>query len=205
MKCGINPDKDLLVSPIQPLISKAGTGILLFVLLLLSSFLSAQPESWYIGQISVKLNGQTEVPVENGRVDIVTDKYAIEVERAANWKHAVGQCLWYALQTNKQPGIALIMTSIDDRRHGIRLQSTLDYAGLGEKVKVWFYPEDFDSSFDDVVKEFDQGKQKDPKATGYWLSTNSGVRHNSRCRWYTNSKGRYCKMSEGRACSVCGG
>ena len=30
---------------------------------------------------------------KNGRVDIVTDEYAIEVEWANNWKHSIGQAL----------------------------------------------------------------------------------------------------------------
>lgn len=39
----------------------------------------------------------------------------------------------------------------------------------------------------------------------HWLSSNSGVRHNSSCRWYGNSKGRKCSGREGRACKICGG
>lgn len=41
--------------------------------------------------------------------------------------------------------------------------------------------------------------------TGYWLTTSSGVRHNSRCRYYMNSNGRPCGPNEGRACKICGG
>jgi hypothetical protein len=40
---------------------------------------------------------------------------------------------------------------------------------------------------------------------GYWLTTSSGVRHNSRCRYYMNTKGRPCGSNEGRACKICGG
>lgn len=40
----------------------------------------------------------------------------------------------------------------------------------------------------------------------YWLNTNSGVRHNSRCRYYKNTKsGRAATKAEGRACGTCGG
>lgn len=39
----------------------------------------------------------------------------------------------------------------------------------------------------------------------HWLTTSSGVRHNSTCRWFKNSKGRMCASDEGRACKVCGG
>ncbi len=40
---------------------------------------------------------------------------------------------------------------------------------------------------------------------GYWLTTSSGIRHNSNCQFYHNSKGRACTASEGRACKNCGG
>ncbi len=43
-------------------------------------------------------------------------------------------------------------------------------------------------------------------AASYWLNTSSYTRHNSRCRWFANTKsGRYCTKDEGRACGICGG
>ena len=41
--------------------------------------------------------------------------------------------------------------------------------------------------------------------TDYWLTISSGIRHNSSCRYYMNSKGRFCGPNEGRACKLCGG
>lgn len=41
--------------------------------------------------------------------------------------------------------------------------------------------------------------------TGYWLATNSKVRHNKRCRNYRKVKGRPCGSDEGRPCGICGG
>jgi len=38
-----------------------------------------------------------------------------------------------------------------------------------------------------------------------WLTIKSGIRHNSSCRYYQNSKGRPCGPNEGRACKICGG
>lgn len=41
---------------------------------------------------------------------------------------------------------------------------------------------------------------------GYWLNTNSNVRHNSGCRYYKNTKeGRMCSAYEGKSCGICGG
>lgn len=42
--------------------------------------------------------------------------------------------------------------------------------------------------------------------TGFWLNTSSGVRHNSRCEHYRNTKrGRDCGPNEGKPCGICGG
>jgi hypothetical protein len=43
-------------------------------------------------------------------------------------------------------------------------------------------------------------------ALTHWLNPDSGVRHNSSCRWYANTKsGRRCTADEGRPCGICGG
>ena len=40
----------------------------------------------------------------------------------------------------------------------------------------------------------------------YWLNTSSGVRHNSTCRYFKNTKqGRPCGPNEGKPCKLCGG
>jgi hypothetical protein len=39
-------------------------------------------------------------------------------------------------------------------------------------------------------------KKPPPPAMSYWITTNSGVRHNSGCRWYRKSKG--AGLSQGR-------
>jgi len=40
----------------------------------------------------------------------------------------------------------------------------------------------------------------------YWLNTAGNIRHNSRCRYYENTKsGRPCSKEEGTPCGVCGG
>jgi len=47
---------------------------------------------------------------------------------------------------------------------------------------------------------------KQPAVTGYWLNTSTGVRHNSNCANYRNTKrGRECGPGEGKACGICGG
>jgi Tfp pilus assembly protein PilN len=40
---------------------------------------------------------------------------------------------------------------------------------------------------------------------GYWMTTSSGKRHNSSCRYYGTTKGRPCSKDEGIPCKICGG
>ena len=52
----------------------------------------------------------------------------------------------------------------------------------------------------------ERGETEPADATGYWLSTESNVRHNSTCKHYRATKqGRECRADEGKACGVCGG
>jgi hypothetical protein len=49
-----------------------------------------------------------EVAIETGIVDIMTPELVIEVKKAANWKHSMGQVLAYSYTTGKTPVVALI-------------------------------------------------------------------------------------------------
>lgn len=49
-------------------------------------------------------------------------------------------------------------------------------------------------------------KPPEEMVTGYWLNLSSGVRHNSKCENYRNTKrGRQCGPNEGRPCGICKG
>ena len=41
-------------------------------------------------------------------MDILTPRYAIEVDRAHKWSEAIGQALFYALKTKRKPAIILL-------------------------------------------------------------------------------------------------
>lgn len=60
--------------------------------------------------LSDYLTGETEVTVESGRADVITDLFAIEVDKLDKWHEAIGQALHYANETEKIPCIALIMS-----------------------------------------------------------------------------------------------
>jgi len=52
-------------------------------------------ESYYRDKLAKFLNGQTEVIVPTGRIDILTRCQIIEVKHISNWKAALGQIIVY--------------------------------------------------------------------------------------------------------------
>lgn len=84
-------------------------------LLSLIATLSFSLEKDYQIKLCNQLGGVMEYRLIDGsRVDCLTDKYAIEVEFSKKWKEAVGQALYYGIETGKQPAIAVIVNGRDD-------------------------------------------------------------------------------------------
>ena len=54
-------------------------------------------ESYYRDKLARSLNGQTEVKVPSGRIDILTGNQIIEVKHVKNWKAALGQIITYGV------------------------------------------------------------------------------------------------------------
>ena len=111
--------------------------------------ISHSNETEYSDYIQYLIGGEREFNVPNGRVDLVTDRYAFEIERAENWKEAIGQCLWYALQTNLKPGIILIRETREEYKYFQMLNTTLEFSELDDTIKVLLFPDDFDA----LIKE----------------------------------------------------
>ncbi len=174
------------------------------LILLLSTCARAQTESQYIDVLAAHLQGKQETAVAGGRIDILTEQYAIEVERAPKWKNSIGQALWYGLQTNKQPGIILLVASPQQRKYAIQLGSALNYAGLNERIKVWLWPDDFPGVLP-TPKPHPASKDPEYGATSqFWLNLNGNKRHTADCKWFANTKnGRYCTEEEGVAAGCC--
>lgn len=85
-----------------------------------------------------------EVPVKYGRVDLLTDDYAIEVDRLEKFHEAIGQALHYAQETGKKPAIALFLEdqNPEDKeklKYVIRLCNYY-------KIKVWFINEELEKT-----------------------------------------------------------
>lgn len=60
-------------------------------------------------------NGQMEVIVPGGRIDCLTDRYAVEFGFAAKWKEDLAQARWYALKTGKIAAYAVIVGPGDEQ------------------------------------------------------------------------------------------
>lgn len=71
-------------------------------------------ESDWSEALAAVLSGRTEVATEHGRVDVLTDRFAIEVDRLVKWHESIGQASHYASTTKKRPVVALIILPSDN-------------------------------------------------------------------------------------------
>jgi len=95
------------------------------------------PEKYYQSRWCADRGGQTEVVLpDRTRCDCVTETHAIEFDFGQHkWAEAIGQSLYYGLQTGKKPGIVLILEHEKDRRYWIRLNSTIQHYNL--PIDTW--------------------------------------------------------------------
>jgi hypothetical protein len=75
------------------------------------------------------------------RCDCLTDTHAIELDFARKWPEAVGQALWYSMQSGKRAGVALILQEDYEIKYWIRLNSTILHFDL--PIDTWLIVEDF--------------------------------------------------------------
>jgi len=147
---------------------------------------------WQVAFNNKVTHGELEVEIATGRIDILTDTCAIEVDYVRNYRAAIKQAFQYAAETKKIPAIALIMDDAQDTR-----QAAQTGKKLAEKAGVTFWLINDYVSVSDLTQTVEQQ---------YWLNTKSGVRHNRSCRWFGNTtNGQPCGPDEGRACKQCGG
>lgn len=123
------------------------------ILILLNSFctygqVSNYSEKEISDYIQSLIGGEREVSVKSGRIDLVHNSVAFEIDWANKWKESIGQALWYAQQSNKKPGIILILKKESDYKYFIQLNSSLDYAKLNEEFVVYLFPNDFEKFMD---------------------------------------------------------
>ena len=69
------------------------------------------------------------------RCDCVTDHYAVEFDFGKKWAEAIGQPLYYSLQTGKKAEIVHILEKPSDYKNWIRLNSVIDQNDL--PITTW--------------------------------------------------------------------
>lgn len=107
--------------------------VLVFCLLVpINSFAKRNhPEKWYQEKWCRDRGGKVEVVLpDRTRCDCLTSENAIEFDFGNKWAEAIGQSLYYSLQTGKRAGIVLILENETDRKYWIRLNSTIQHFKL---------------------------------------------------------------------------
>lgn len=80
------------------------------------------------GQVEVRLPDKT-------RCDCITKTHAVEFDFANKWAEAIGQSLYYSLQTGKRAGVVLILEDPKDYKFWIRLNTTIKHFDL--PIDTW--------------------------------------------------------------------
>lgn len=66
-------------------------------------------ETEWSSKLAEALGGRTEVSVPNGRIDVLTNQNAIEVERLKKWHEGIGQAAHYSSETGEIGCLALVL------------------------------------------------------------------------------------------------
>lgn len=147
-------------------------------------------------KLAEALGGQTEVRVEGGRIDVMTDTLAIEVDWPHKWHEGIGQALHYADHTGKQGVLALIAYGMGPEKLQVRSQERFKLVEdqcrkNGLKLLILF-----------PTRPATDWETSDL----YWYNRDTDTRHNSSCRYYKKTRsGRLTEEKIGKPCSVCGG
>ncbi len=88
--------------------------------------------------------GKLEVPVKFGRVDILTDDYAIEVDRLSKFHEGIGQALHYATETGKKPGLAIFIVK-PEKKHKKKLRYIFNLCSFLD-IKIWYINKELEIS-----------------------------------------------------------
>lgn len=70
-----------------------------------------------------------------GRVDCLTEHYAIEVDFADKWAEGIGQAYLYAAVFERRPGVVYIIEDANDCKHYEKVMVLLET--LPQQLSVW--------------------------------------------------------------------
>ena len=105
-----NPDAPpVKPNTLKPVVFKGSTNVTAKTYVYTFKLSPNDKESAWSDALAIELNGKREKSIKAGRIDVVTDDMAIEVERASKWHEGIGQALHYGLYENKMPALAIIL------------------------------------------------------------------------------------------------
>ena len=93
-------------------------------------------EKYYQEKWCADKSGRVEVVLpDRTRCDCLTRTHAIEFDFGNNWAEAIGQSLYYSIQTGKKAGIVLILEKPSDYKYWVRLNTVIGENNL--KIDTW--------------------------------------------------------------------
>jgi len=103
---------------------------------------------WHVAFNTQQTKGRMEVRLSDSRIDILTEDYAIEVDRVSKYLEGINQALRYAEASGRKPGLALYIDGDPDA-----LELLIKAKALCEesKIRFWFINEYV--SINDLVRQ----------------------------------------------------
>ena len=111
--------------------------VLFFIFLSLPVFAEGHDysEKYYQNEWCSTWHGAQEVILKDKtRVDCVTKNYAVEFDFASKWAESIGQAMYYAKMTGKNPAVILIIEKPSDFKHYKKAEKITGDLG----IKLWY-------------------------------------------------------------------
>ena len=111
---------------------------LTFLIFTLSCY-AIENEAFYSDKFCTEMSGQSEYVLKDlSRVDCLTDTHAYEFDWADGMKvyEAIGQSLYYASETGKEPGIYLLIRKENSEKHIRKVQRVIEAFELPIKLVI---------------------------------------------------------------------
>ena len=113
-------------------------SILLTALITQSAY-ALENEDYYNRQFCTQESGQAEYSLpDRSRVDCLTDTHAFEADWADGLKvyESIGQSLYYAAETGKQPGILPLIRKNNSDKHIRKVKRVIEHWSLPIKLVI---------------------------------------------------------------------
>ena len=111
---------------------------LILIILSFSSF-AIEKEAFYSNKFCSEMSGKSEHVLKDlSRVDCLTDTHAYEFDWADGMKvyEAIGQSLYYASETGKEPGIYLLIRKKNSEKHIRKVKRVIEAFELPIKLII---------------------------------------------------------------------